>query len=708
MLASGVGSSVRFLAHTLRVLHELLLVPLLRSDIVVADFEGADYAGWVATGSAFGPRPAQGTLPNQMVVSGYLGKGLANNFYRGDGSTGSLLSPIIRLERRYMSFLIGGGRDPRRLRLELVVDGRRERVATGRNRVPGGSEALVADGWDLKGLVGKSARVRIVDEATGGWGHINVDHIVMTDRKPSMIIRNMTRSIRIQHRFLNIPIKNGTPARELTLRVGGSPPIRNNVEIADGAADWYASIDVSPWKGKTIDLTLDEASDSSHALSAISNTRQIPGNVESYQEAARGQFHFSPRRGWTNDPNGLVYFRGEYHLFFQHNPYGWGWGNMHWGHAVSKDLVHWTELPIALFPDEKGTIWSGSAVVDLHNTSGFGKPGRPAMVLFYTYAGSPFCQGVAYSIDGRTFTKWSGNPIIPLIAHSDRDPKVIWHEPTKKWVMVLYLEIPEKPTLQFLTSSDLKRWTPVSRIEGFHECPDLFELPVDGKSLWVLTAANSDYQLGTFDGREFRPETSILKGHRGRGFYAAQTFSDVPDRRIRIGWLQTETKGMPFNQSMSIPTQLGLVHDDDGYRMTWTPIFELRKLRASTREFGTVHLDRTYDLGNTELSEIEIEFDPTPNTAFELSIRGIALSYELGLLIVNGHRAEAREVDGKLDIHIFVDRTALEVFASKGRVYVPMPVTLDPQNKSITIKATKGAPTLSKVIVHELKTAWKP
>ena len=227
-------------------------------------------------------------------------------------------------------------------------------------------------------------------------------------------------------------------------------------------------------------------------------------------------------RGWLNDPNGLCYYNGEYHLFFQACPYTTRDSAKHWGHAVSTDLVHWKELGIALYPDALGPMWSGSAVVDWKNTSGFGVDGKPPMVLAYTAAGV-FAQCVAYSTDGRTFTKYERNPVVQHISDGNRDPKVIWYEPTQRWVMCLYVGFPadgkngaqcERNTVQFLSSPDLKNWTKTGEIDGFFECPDLFPLPVDGNAnnvKWVLTAANSDYMVGQFDGQTFKPETRKLR-----------------------------------------------------------------------------------------------------------------------------------------------------------------------------------------------------
>ena len=477
-------------------------------DLLVADFEGGDWGAWKVTGEAFGPGPARGTLPGQMQVDGFKGKGLVNSFYKGDGTTGTLTSPEFKIERKFISFLIGGGKDAEKTCMNLLIDGKAVRNATGPNDKPGGSETLAPESWDVSEFAGKPAVIQIVDNATGGWGHINVDQIVQTDRKPPQLLANAKREFSIEKRYLNLPIKNGAPKRRVTTLVDGRVEVRNDIELANAAPDWWAFMDVSAWRGKTVTLQVDKLPEDSTALSAIEQSDAIKGAEDLYREPLRGQFHFSSRRGWNNDPNGLVFYHGEYHLFYQHNPYGWGWGNMHWGHAVSRDLVHWQELGDALAPDPLGPMFSGSAVVDWQNTSGFGKPGQPAQVLIYTAAGDPTVQCIAFSTDGRNFAKFSGNPVVKQITGGNRDPKVIWHEPTKKWVMTFYVEQNGKHTIQFLTSPNLKDWTRMSHTDGFFECPDFFELPVDGDAAnrkWVLTAASSEYMVGTFDGTTFTP-----------------------------------------------------------------------------------------------------------------------------------------------------------------------------------------------------------
>ena len=275
-----------------------------------------------------------------------------------------------------------------------------------------------------------------------------------------------------------------------------------------------------------------------------------PGTSTLYDERYRPQFHFTPRKGWTNDPNGLVFYKGEYHLFFQHNPFGVKWGNMTWGHAVSPDLVHWTATGATpLNPTMLGTMFSGSAVVDWGNTAGLQSGAEKTIVSIYTAAGGtspeskgqPFTQCMAYSNDrGRTWTKYAGNPVVPHIAGENRDPKVVWHAPTRQWIMALFLD---GNTYRFLASPNLKNWTHAARYHvspAPRECPDFFPMPVEGEpgtTKWVWTAANGHYLVGTFDGKRFIPEVMTQPGHYGKNYYAVQTYSDLPERAAGAGGL---------------------------------------------------------------------------------------------------------------------------------------------------------------------------
>jgi len=306
-----------------------------------------------------------------------------------------------------------------------------------------------------------------------------------------------------------------------------------------------------------------------------------------HAETHRPQLHFTYQRGWMGDMNGLVFYRGEYHLFSQHCPGspGLDYASVHWGHAVSRDLVHWRELPPALAPDPRdGPPFSGSAVVDRANTSGLQTGRDSVMVALYTgalYIVSDAQDGVvclAYSNDrGLTWTTYAGNPVVEAITHYNRDPKVFWHEPSRRWVMVLSLScashwLDGDYRFALLASRDLKHWRELSRLEmptGL-DCPDMFELPVDGDARnrrWVVWAGDGTHAIWTFDGVTFVPTEGVHRPlltweENGANGYAAQTFSDIPEtdvRRVQIAWLRHgDYPGMPFSQQALFPCELTL------------------------------------------------------------------------------------------------------------------------------------------------------
>lgn len=375
-------------------------------------------------------------------------------------------------------------------------------------------------------------------------------------------------SFKVTKKYLNFPVSHAENRAKMTFEVNGKPDLSVVIRLAPDKAEYWVFKDVSAFKGKTIKITYEG---NEKGLSQIYQSDEIAGQDSLYKEKNRPQFHFTTRRGWINDPNGLIYYEGEYHLFYQHNPFERDWENMHWGHAVSKDLIHWTELPDALYPDHLGTMFSGSAVIDYDNTAGFNKGKTPAMVAAFTAASSDRqVQGIAYSLDkGRTFTKYDKNPVInskeKWNSQDTRDPKVFWYAPSKHWVMVLN----ERDGHSIYTSANLKDWKYESHVTGFWECPELFELPVDGDknhTKWVMYGATGTYMLGSFDGKVFTPEAGKYCYTTG-SIYAAQTYNNIPasdGRRIQIGWGRVSHPGMPFNGMMMLPTELTLRTTKDG------------------------------------------------------------------------------------------------------------------------------------------------
>lgn len=417
-----------------------------------------------------------------------------------------------------------------------------------------------------------------------------------------------------------------------------------------------------------------------------------------YNETYRPQFHFSAQTGWLNDPNGLVYCNGRYHLFFQHNPFGTNWGNMTWGHAVSSDLVHWRQLDNAIEPDRLGTIFSGTAVVDWNNTAGFG---REAIIAFYTAAGhhvepkAPYTQCLACSKDGgNTFTKYSGNPILGEIAPGNRDPKVFWHGPTERWIMALYLEAEGVHTIQFFTSRNLIEWEYQSRIEGFYECPDLFRLGDE----WVLFGASGHYMLGDFDGSAYFPHSGKHINDFGSNFYAAQTYNDIPasdGRRILIGWMRGgQYPHMPFNQQMTVPCEMTL---RNGRLCKW-PVHELESLRHSSGE----RLDT-----EAELLDIEAEIEPGRVVDCGFDVRGLTVCYlpADGLLLVEGAAMPLPLVNGRIRLRLLIDRTSVEIFGNDGST-VCSKCHLPRTSRQPVRFFAHGQARLTELRVHELDSAW--
>jgi fructan beta-fructosidase len=685
-------------------------------DILVADFEGTNYGEWKTTGEAFGPRPAHGTLAGQMTVDGFQGKGLVNSFYGGDKSTGTLTSPPFKVQRRFINFLIGGGRNYESTCMNLLVDGKSVRSATGPNDRPGGTERLDWKSWEVNEFIGTDAVLRIVDKATGGWGHINIDHIVQSNRRMDTLAK-AARSFPISSPFLNLPVRNGGAKRRVAYLVDGKVVREFEIELADSEPDFWAFSDVGSFLGQLLIVRVDRLPEGSSALKNIAQGATIKGSENLYSEKLRPQFHFSSRRGWLNDPNGLVYYKGEYHLYYQHNPFGWDWGNMHWGHAVSRDLVHWEELPIAVYPNRFGDwAFSGSAVVDKNNTAGFKSGSEDALVAAYTSTARGEC--ILFSNDrGRTWQEYEGNPVVK---HQGRDPKLIWHKASRQWVMAVYNESAEngkqEQSIAFYTSPNLKDWAYQSKIAGFFECPDIFELAVDGKAdqrKWVLLAANDEYILGTFDGKTFSKESGKHKGNYGNCFYASQSYSDAPDgRRIQIGWGQAKLPGMPFNHMMTFPCDLSLRSTPDGIRMYAQPVKELETLRGKEHAWTSLPLHEGEDplaKIRAELLELQVELTPASAEEITLTFRGTPIRYNVSRqeLACSGRTAPLDLRNGKIHLQILADRASLEIFGNDGLVYMPI-YALDKDGNAPVSLSVKGSDAVADSLkVYELNSAWR-
>jgi len=452
-----------------------------------------------------------------------------------------------------------------------------------------------------------------------------------------------------------------------------------------------------------------------------------------YEEKYRPLYHFSPEKNWMNNPNGLVYYSGEYHLFYQYNPNEKELGYIQWGHAVSKDLVRWEHLPVAITPDEDlndknhATVFSGCAIVDEKNTTGLQQGNEKTLLIFYT--SFEFGQKLAYSNDkGRTWKKYDKNPLIAFKKDDARDPKVFFHQPSGNWVMVLYRR-PEGDEAQqgisIYTSKNLINWEFKSHNVGFYECPDLFELPLDGnkeKTKWVLLGGDGAYRVGSFDGVTFSPETPKRILDHGKNFYATQTWSNHPEGKIvQIAWMKGgEFPEMPFNGQMTFPCELSLLTTKKGPILCKKPIDAIVSLQSK----GLIKKEKTIIPGikgnllggiSGDAFHIKALFNPKNSDGFGFIIRngkkeiGTEIRYDSNKKMLDclGGQAAVEPKDGFVQLEILVDRASIEIFANDGEVVFSSCFTPDEGADGLTLWTQGGELFVKDIEVYELKSAWK-
>jgi len=592
-------------------------------DLAIGRFGSADYGDWKATGTAFLPGPATNGQWPKLGIENAGDDQVASSQIEGDAPTGTLTSPEFKIARNYISFRIGGGDYEHDTCLNLLINGKVVRSATGWR-----SDYLTPASWDVRRFLGQKAQLQIVDAASGDWGHINVDHLVQTD-----------------------------------------------------------------------------------------NPERLPPTPEPlYRESLRPQFHFTARQwtmdrlnpglqqeGWVNDLNGLIYYEGEYHLFAQR------WAKC-WIHAVSRDLVHWTELEPAFWEEHAGSgVQSGTCVVDYRNTSGLSPdPAKPPLVAFFPRWDNRV-QCIAYSLDhGRSWKYYEKNPIL---VHPERDPKVFWYTPGNHWVMMLYGD----SQYHILTSSNLLSWNDEHHpIKDSYECPDFFELPVDGDRnhlKWVLIQGNGNYSLGTFDGTEFKEETGRHPCDLGPNFYATETWANTETgdgRRIQAAWMRGSSfPDMPFNQQLSFPCELTLRSTPDGLRLFRQPIKEIALLHQGKDAWNnrTLKADEVLPLepsGREFHLQAKVVIPAEAKLTFNL--RGIPVVLT-SKTIESGTRPAS--VAGQIDtVDLLIDRTSIEAFVNDGELSATRFVL--PKENGLSVKAEGGPVTIQWLNIFPLNPAWKP
>ncbi len=526
-----------------------------------------------------------------------------------------------------------------------------------------------------------------------------------------------SRTFQITQRYLNIPVERAREMRLFQISIDGVQQREFPVQLAEHAIDYWIFLDVSEFKGRTITLTGPSgiASPSVQAaLARIYQADQIEGAAALYKESNRPQFHFTVKRGWSNDVNGPIFYKGQYHLFWQAFPFGvkWDTGFMYWGHAVSKDLIHWRELAPALMVDKLGAAWSGTSFVDHHNDGGWGKD---ALVLVYTAfdrTSHKQVQCIAYSIDnGATFQHAAENPVLDtnreVGSNDTRDPKVFWYEPGKRWVMVLF----EKDGMSIFNSTDLKTWTRRSHHKGFHECPDFFELPIDGdrnRKKWILHGGSSSYEIGTFDGETFTAESPVLHYAEGKNLhgddvlYAAQSFGEMPDgRRIQMAWGRVQLEGMPFTQMILFPTEFKLKTTKDGLRMQAAPIDEIAQLRTKARTWSTLTVaDANQKLASAGSGPLDVKLQASLESG-----DGLAIRYDGNdLTTIASEDLES----GRCQVEVLIDKGIAEIFVDGGARYITRELPLSNGNHGLELSVKQKTSVIDHLEIYEMKSMWQP
>lgn len=554
-------------------------------------------------------------------------------------------------------------------------------------------------------------------------------------------------------RYLLLPVQDDAPEAKLcVVENNRQATVIINVRLARERVDYYVPLDLEAFVGRNVKIDVQGMPQGSLCWEKMSLSDTFDtANTEKFRPA----YHHTPAYGWMNDPNGMFYKDGVYHLYFQHNPYGSTWGNMNWGHSYSTDLVHWTYAGDAITPDAWGTVFSGSAVVDKDNSAGFG---RNAIVAFYTSAkptpwGDAQMQSIAYSTDdGKTFTKYDGNPVITSTARDFRDPKVFWYAPGKHWVMMLAVG----QEMQIWSSADLKDWKYESSFgakQGAHggvwECPDLVELPVEGtkEKRWVLICninpggpfggSATQYFVGTFDGKKFTNQfpTKTKWMDYGKDHYATVTFSNAPDGRcVALGWMSNwqyaavvPTK--QYRSANTIARDLTLYRQGGDLLLKSAPSKEIEKARSTKKSVPQFNVSDSYEIaslldGNDGAYEIEMEIknNGAEKIAFTLqNAKGenVMMYYDTATRQFVMDRSNSGETSFSPDfpamtvapaadvddirLRLFVDRSSIEAFGDGGKfVMTNIVFPAEPYNK-MKFESVRGSFTVKKMNVYKLK-----
>ena len=577
-------------------------------------------------------------------------------------------------------------------------------------------------------------------------------------------VNNTLVRIKGDSRYVLLPVQESNEDARINVIVDGKIVETIYVRMATSRTDFTVPYDLSPYKGKNVILDVVTPQSRSSVREAkgdvcwknisLTDTLDLTDRELQY----RPLFHHTPQYGWMNDPNGMFYKDGVWHLYYQWNPYGSKWQNLSWGHSTSTDLINWEHQPVALTPDGLGYIFSGSSAIDHNNTAGFGED---AVVAIYTSAGTNQMQSLAYSNnDGADFTVLTSNPIITLESEA-RDPNFFWNEQTGEWNLALAHALDHE--MLFFTSPDLKNWTLQSSFgkglgaqDGVWECPDLFRLPVDGtdKEKWVLICninpggpfggSGVQYFVGDWDGKKFTVDTDADGKvptkwlDHGKDNYALVSWSDTPDgRRTAIGWMSNwdyaaEVPTSQYRSANTLPRELSLFTASDGQiYMANVPSPEVISLRdrlvTSVKNSSLNSKDKVYNLPavNDGVCEFTVDFNAETADSIMMTLSNKAgehvdMVYNPATHTLSFDRrnsgnvgfsdafpvvtvAPTHETDGKVSLRVFIDRSSIELFGNEGRFSMTNLVFPTHPYTTLEIKSLGGKARMSNLRIYSIK-----
>jgi fructan beta-fructosidase len=495
----------------------------------------------------------------------------------------------------------------------------------------------------------------------------------------------------VEKKYIWIPIKIGAKKETISIfqEDGVNKLFEFQIPVALENHHFYAALNVEDYVGSTLIISADVPQ---NWFELIQNQEERPQS----NDPSRPKLHFSAEAGWINDPNGLIFHQGVYHLYYQYNPFDTQWGDMHWGHATSLDLLHWKQEDTALYPDENGTIFSGCAVGDNQNLLGFGVN---TLLFYYTVAGGAnawsqgkaFQQRLALSTDGGKHLRKINSVILDTVEKENRDPKIFWHNETKAYIMVLFLIDND---FAIFRSSDLREWKMSQRLtlSGAWECPDLFALSVDDtqEKHWVFWSADGFYYIGNFDGYQFTPTSPRKEAYIGTLPYAAQTYSNVEGRVISVAWLRTLNKGKQYTGMMAIPVSLSLTKTQEGERLRLPAVEELTAMRTNHVHIASLAKGETL-LTQTKNQpyELQIKLAGQESGVLLLEFAQSVLSIDFTCGICKFHETEFTfEIGRKLNIGIIVDFDVVEIRAQNDIIYLICENMVESLSGAILAKAS--------------------